>query len=99
MKFYIGILSALFIASCSTVTVLPTGKHKVTGQPTWESSEPFFLAGLVGQGDIDVTKPCGGQEPTQVQTQDTFVDGLLTVVTFTIYSPRTVKVWCPKGAM
>jgi hypothetical protein len=53
--------------------------------------------GLIGEHHVDVLAICGGKEPAQMQSQQTFVDGLLTLVTLTIYAPVTTKVWCNKA--
>lgn len=87
----------LLLSSCATVTISSKDKYRLSTTPDWESSKPFYLAGLIGEQNIDVTRPCKGTTPAQIQTQTTFLDGLLNAVTFTIYSPKTVKVWCEKG--
>jgi len=84
----------LLFAACSTVTIRPKGTAKAGTDPTWSSSESFFLWGLVGEHRIDVSKVCGNKGVKQMQAQDTFVDSLLTLLTIGIYSPRTAKVWC-----
>ena len=84
---------ALVLSACSTVTVVPGGKAKVSTAPTFEESRPFYLAGLIGEQSIDVAKICPNGV-SQVQTQSTFLDSLLGGITLTIYAPRTVKVWC-----
>lgn len=93
-KFILISMSVLFFMGCSTVTISPQGKAKLATNPTYESSKSFFLGGLVGEEDFDITKPCNSKMPIQVQTQTTFVDSLLTLVTIGIYAPRTVRVWC-----
>lgn len=93
-KIALLLLSCFLFAGCSTVTIATQGKAKLATDPTYESSKSFFLGGLVGEVDFDITKPCNNKMPIQVQTQSTFVDSLLTIVTVGIYSPRTVRVWC-----
>ncbi len=88
----------IFVAGCSTVTISPQGKPKVGREADYEDSKAFFLFGLVGKQQVDITKPCNGQEPQQIQTQSTFLDSFLGIITIGIYSPKTVKVWCGKGA-
>ncbi|WP_397472323.1 Bor family protein, partial [Rheinheimera sp.] len=43
---------------------------------------------------VDVNTICNGAEPKQMQSQQTFTDGLLGLVTLGIYYPHTAKVWC-----
>lgn len=85
----IGLLTA-----CSTVTIHPQQSAKLASKPTYKDSKSFFLWGLVGEHRVDTAAICGGAEPKQMQSQQTFTDGLLGVVTLGIYVPHTVKVWC-----
>lgn len=90
-----GILCAsLVIATgCYSVTTRPDGGFKTAVKPTFEQRQDFFLWGLVGEAHIDTTKVCKGQ-PSQFQSQKTFVDGLLTLVTLGIYAPESARIWC-----
>lgn len=58
---------------------------------------PFFLWGLVSPVVVDVTSQCRSGIAT-VETQQTFVNGLVSLVTFALYSPRDVKVTCATGS-
>jgi hypothetical protein len=66
----------------------------MAGNPTFEQRQDFFLWGLVGESHIDTKTVCGGKRATQMQSQQTFVDGLLGLVTLGIYAPQSAKVWC-----
>lgn len=88
------VLLLVFFVGCSTVTIRPGGGPKLSTNPTWSSSKPFFLGGLIGSHSVNVDQICGSRGVKQMQTQDTFLDGLLQVLTFGIYFPRTAKVWC-----
>ncbi len=87
---------ALTLCACSTVTIQPQAQQKISSKPTYQESKSFFLFGLVGEHHVDVTQICGGKEPLQMQSQQTFVDGALTILTLGIYTPHTAKVWCPQ---
>ena len=89
-------LALMLSVGCSTVTISPKGAPKTSVEPTYSDSKSFFLWGLVGEHDIDVKEVCGEREVKQMQTQRTFTDSLLTIVTIGIYAPRTAKVWCEK---
>ncbi|KUM54761.1 Bor family protein [Rheinheimera sp. EpRS3] len=82
------------LSACSTVTVHPQNTAKLSSEPTYKDSKPFYLWGLIGEHHVDVSTICKGEEPAQMQTQQTFTDGLLGVVTLGIYLPHTAKVWC-----
>jgi len=89
------VTGALLMATgCSTVTMRDKGQAKLDSDPSYQSSEPFFLWGLVGTSKVDVNEVCQGREAVQLQAQTTFVDGLLRVLTIGIYSPRSARVWC-----
>jgi hypothetical protein len=86
----------LIFAGCSTVTMNPKGIAKLETEPTYQKSLPFFLSGVIGEKTVDVKETCGSKPVQQIQTQATFLDSFLNIVTLTIYSPRTVKIWCAK---
>ncbi len=89
-----AILVAVFITGCSSVTLRDKGTAKINSEPGYDSSKPFFLWGLAGEHHINVQKICNGSEPKQIQSVMTFTDGFLYWLTFGIYAPRTVRVWC-----
>ncbi len=87
---------ALLIATsgCFSVTSRPDGGFKVATKPTFEQRQDFYLWGLVGESHLNTKEICAKSQATQMQSQVTLVDGLLTLVTLGIYSPETAKVWC-----
>ena len=97
MKTYILLFIFLFlISSCQTVTISPDGKKTIlSSNPTYEESQNFFLGGL-GESNINVEEICRERPVKQMQTQQTFVNGLVSLVTLGIYTPRTAKIWCEK---
>jgi Bor protein len=97
---YRGFLFATLVvclSACTTVTITPGGRSRLIGEPSYQDSKPFFLGGLIGEHHVDVMAICGGKEPAQMQSQQTFADALVTIVTLTIYTPQTTKVWCNKA--
>ena len=93
-KYLSLILLPLFLISCTTVTILPTNQGKLTQNPTYERSEPFYIFGLAGESHINIEEICQGKGLEQIQTQFTVIDRLLGIITFSLYVPRTVKIWC-----
>ena len=83
-------------SACSTVTIVPQGESKLVSKPSYEESKPFYLLGLSGEHHVDVLEICNNKEPLQMQSQQTFSDGLWQLLTLGIYAPHTAKVWCPK---
>ncbi|MGC0794027.1 Bor family protein, partial [Pantoea agglomerans] len=52
-------------------------------------------SGIGQRKSIDAAQVCGGQEKVnRVEVQQTFVNGLLSVVTFGVYTPREARVYC-----
>ena len=94
MKTICSILMLASLAACSSVTIRDKGNAKLSTEPTWSQSESFYFWGLAGTANVDVKQVCGTQKPTQLQTQATITDSLLTFITLGIYAPRTAKVWC-----
>ena len=54
-----------------------------------------FLFGLAPRVDfVDANDHCQGSSISAVETQTRFVNGLVGALTFGIYAPRTLKIWC-----
>jgi len=71
-----------------------------TGAPpsgvTIYTHHPYFIAGLIGEAVVDVDRLC----PDGVASIRNFASGIdliLTIVTVSIYSPRTTEVVCAGG--
>jgi len=90
------VLSLVFFCiSCQTVTISPPGNTvKYSNLPDYTELQHFFLFGLIGEAHIDITSICGGRAVKQMQSQETFINGLLKIITIGIYTPRTASVWC-----
>lgn len=91
-------ISALAIAvvmtGCSTITIHPETTQKRASTPSFEETKKFYLGGLIGDERVNVAEVCGDKSVKQMQSQQTFEDGLLGFITLGIYAPHTVKVWC-----
>lgn len=85
---------ALSLSACSAVTIQPQQAAKITSKASYEDSRPFFLWGLVGEQRVDVKQICSNTPVIQMQSQQTFSDGALSLITLGIYAPHTIKVWC-----
>jgi hypothetical protein len=90
-----ALVVAIAIAGCSTVTIRPEGRTKLVSSPAFEERESFFLWGLSPESiQVNVDHACQGRRVTQMQTEDTLLDNLMTMATLGLYRPRTVKIWC-----
>ena len=85
----VGALAVL--AGCYNVTYI--AKSRPPSAVVHEQKLTFFIAGLVGTEEIQAGQLCPNGV-AKVHTKNTFVDMLLTVVTLTIYSPRTAEITC-----
>ncbi len=91
--FILMIILMMFVSACKTVTITEGDLEEITSEATYESSESFFLFGLIGEVHVYLPQQCP-KGVFQVQTGMSFVDGLLSTVTLFIYTPKTVRLWC-----
>lgn len=89
-----ALLAALYLSACATATIRPDGGTRVGGKPAYQETKNYFFWGLKGEHEIDVAAICKEKGVEQMQSQMTFVNGLLSAITLGIYAPRTAKVWC-----
>ncbi len=91
------LLASLFIlgAGCNTVTATRDGGPVKVSEPDFIQRQNFFVFGLAPDARVvNIKTVCKDKPPTQLQTQNTFLDGFLGLITLGIYAPRTAKVWC-----
>lgn len=70
-------------------------KNESAGLPTKTITHHFFVSGLAQEKNIDAAGICGGADKVvRTESQLTFVDGMLHVLTFGIYTPREARVYC-----
>lgn len=100
----------LFVSACSKQTIVLDGSTKeMARNDVFFSEEPFdsnmdaskketdhfFIWGLAQGKAISPAKTCGSiNNVAKIETQQTFLNGLLSAITFGIYSPRDVRVYC-----
>jgi hypothetical protein len=93
-KLLLVVSISLMSVACSTVTIHPEKESKLSSAPSYQDSKAFFLWGLIGEQRVDVNEICQGNGVRQMQSQQTFVDGVLLNLTLGLYAPHSVKVWC-----
>lgn len=81
-------------AGCSTVTIQPEESQKLATAPTFQETRNFYFWGLAGETRVNVKEVCGDSTVSQMQSQQTFENGFLGVITLGIYAPHSVRVWC-----
>ena len=68
---------------------------KQTGSGNEKPSPSFFVSGIGRRETVDAAKICGGAENVvKTETQQTFVNGLLSFITLGIYTPLEARVYC-----
>ena len=82
----------LLITGCAQQTFTVQNKPAVAPKET--ITHHFFVSGI-GQKTVDAAKICGGAENVvKTETQQTFVNGLLSFITLGIYTPLEARVYC-----
>lgn len=90
----VAVLAMLFFLSgCFTISY-ETGRFG--GGEEIRKDADYYFWGLVGEYDFVLSELCPNGV-SQFRNQATFVDGLLTLLTLGIYSPRTVVLECAPG--
>lgn len=90
----VGVL-ALALSACSTQTFVLHGPD--SSMPKTDTQQSFFVYGLGQEQITQAAQVCGGAaNVAKVQVQQTFVNILLSAVTFGIYTPRQARVYCTK---
>jgi hypothetical protein len=85
------LFAALLLAGCYHVTVVtsaaPPGTHV---NKEWQNS---FVSGLVPPPELNVKDQCP-QGVTKVETERSFLNGLVSALTWSIYTPMHTEVTC-----
>ncbi len=81
---------AFVMTSCYTYT-FDMGDGPQTGIEETKKNH-YFIFGLVAGETSDPTVMAGDADDYRVTVQHTFVDGLISAITFGIYNPTTTKV-------
>jgi hypothetical protein len=81
-------------SACYHVTVLtgaPTGPEKIDKE--WQNS---FVIGLVPPAELSTKETCA-RGVASVETERSFLNGLVGAITWNIYTPMHVTVTCASG--
>jgi hypothetical protein len=81
---------SILMSSCYTLTYT-VGNGAQTGV-TMKEKNHYLIYGLVPVGTSNPTQMAGGASDYTVTIQHTFVDGLISAITFGIYNPTTTTV-------
>lgn len=92
MKKIIFIFGFLALTGCVTQTFKLQGATKT--MPSYEGTSHFVFWGIGQEKVLDPKEVCREKNVSQVQTSYSFVDGLLSGLTWGIYSPRSYAIYC-----
>ena len=84
----------ILLTGCATQTFnIQSGKSYASK----EEMQLFFLDGLGQSKDIDASTVCGGiDKVAKVEVEQSFVEGVISLFTYHIVSPRDARVYCIK---
>lgn len=95
MKTTLAIILAITLTGCAKQSFDLRKDSSVT--PAKEETHHFFISGLGQEKSINAAAVCNGADKvSRTETQLTFMNGFLNVITFGIYTPREATVYCSK---
>lgn len=97
-RFFIGFLACLFLLTgCATQQVDFDQGLPDNAQAQHEKLQHFFVFGLVPKQQRELAdKFCPNSEIKRVETEMTFLNGLVGAITYNLYTPRTLRVYCSR---
>jgi uncharacterized lipoprotein YajG len=89
------ICAALILTGCASQSFIVNSE--TTDAPSVEASQTFWVSGI-GQGKtVNAASACGGvAKVRKVESHQTVMDNVYSMLTFGIYTPRTAKIYCAK---
>lgn len=81
---------AVLATGCATQTY--TLSNQSQAEPSYKKNQPFFVNGIGQEQEVNAAEVCNNV--AKVQTKMTFLNGLLGTVSYGIYTPRQIKVFC-----
>lgn len=92
----IGLVLAVVVSTTTGCyhAVVDTGLEPEPAAVTHDVWANSWIAGLIPPKPIDATDLCRGQNAAKVETQHTFLNMLVDVLTAGIYTPITIQVTC-----
>jgi len=93
-KISILALTMFVLSGCATQTFVIQKKPSRVYE---EKSSHFFIGGIFQDDEIEASNICGGADKVaKVETKLSFVNGLISVISYGIYTPRKKIVYCIK---
>lgn len=93
----LSLLAAACLGGCYTTTIRsgkPAAPAKIDFDGHWHHGILWGTAELSGPYDLSKVCPHGWAEIT---TEESFVNGFLNLITYSLYSPQSVTIRCAQG--
>jgi hypothetical protein len=88
------LLLAVFASGCSTQRFVVSGENSRPTTNT-ETTQHFVVYGISQTKEMNAAEICGGADKvSRVETHTSFLNGLLSGLTFGLYAPRQATVYC-----
>lgn len=81
------------LTGCSTQTYI-VSEQPAAKTASYDKMQHFFVGGIGQQSEKDTKEVCTNNNVAKVQTQQTFLNGLLSMISYGIYSPRDMRIYC-----
>lgn len=93
-------LLSVVLSGCKSQTVDLMHKGTIAAVPDLEISQSFLLWGILQSSSIDAGRVCKGHDKVaRIQTVTTIMDTLESWLSFYLYTPRTVRVYCIRKSL
>ena len=97
MRIIFLVLALALSTGCATQThyVNSVPINEEPSSPSKQSWNHFFIGGIGQEQERDAAEICGGAEKVvKTSVQNSFLNGLVNILSYGIYTPRTSKVYC-----
>jgi hypothetical protein len=96
VKYFTMFILALFVISCEKqqFKVSKNATTMMKSNPDYSAWDNQFLWGLVPTSTHDAVQICNGKEIEYIETKKDFFTGLLTGLSYGVYTPRVWSVQC-----
>jgi len=88
--------AVVLLAGCSRTGFHLQPRNDATlPAPSYDGMQHYFLGGIGQRKDIDPVRICGGKDKiVKVESEQSPVNIILSILTFNLYSPRQARVYC-----